>query len=229
MSLSKKVIKSNNIELVEAVSSVVSNKRFVRDDFEAEATQDAAHQKPRRSHIDEIRMEAEKKIKAAEKEFYDKGYAAGFRKGAESKEEETATAIGASLKLIREIEQIKKSTLENSEKNILDLVFAVAEKVIHQEVSEDRGVVASILKEAIKDVLDREGMKIRLNPKDYTYLSEISPPFLTALDGIRNVAFEKDEGIGRGGLVIETLFGEVDARIEQQVKEVRQALDKARG
>lgn len=226
--MSKKVIKSSNVELVEAAGRGVSDKRFVRDDFRPEANQEDAHQKPRRSHIDEIRIEAEKKVKAAEKEFYDKGYAAGFRKGAESKEKETATAIETSLKLIREIEQIKKSTLENSEKNLLDLAFAIAEKVIHQEVSEDRGVVASILKEAIKDVLDRDGIKIRLNPKDYTYLSEISPPFLTALDGIRNAAFEKDEGIGRGGLVIETQFGEVDARIEQQMKEVREALDKAR-
>ncbi|MCX5836181.1 MAG: FliH/SctL family protein, partial [Deltaproteobacteria bacterium] len=50
---------------------------------------------------------------------------------------------------------------------------------------------------------------------------EIKSDFLQHFDGIKNIVFEEDESVRRGGAIIETLFGEVDARLDQQYNEIK--------
>jgi flagellar biosynthesis/type III secretory pathway protein FliH len=38
------------------------------------------------------------------------------------------------------------------------------------------------------------------------------------------MVFEEDSSVKRGGAVVETMFGEVDARLENQLKEIKTAL-----
>jgi flagellar assembly protein FliH len=68
-------------------------------------------------------------------------------------------------------------------------------------------------------------MKIRLNPRDFLHIMEVKHDFLQSIDGLKNVIFEEDSGIPPGGAVIETSFGEVDARLEQQLREIRIAME----
>jgi flagellar assembly protein FliH len=102
--------------------------------------------------------------------------------------------------------------------------LAVAEKVIYDEVATNDQIILGILREAIKGVVDREGMKIHLNPQDFLFMNEMKTNFLKEFSGLKNVTFEEDHEIHRGGAMLETLSGEIDARLEQRVKEVKGAL-----
>ena len=84
----------------------------------------------------------------------------------------------------------------------------------------NREVIRGVLKEAIKNISDRENMKIRVHPQDFHFMLEIKSDFLQGFDGIKNIVFEEDESIMRGGAIIETLCGEVDARLDQQYNEI---------
>jgi flagellar assembly protein FliH len=99
----------------------------------------------------------------------------------------------------------------------------VARKVIRQEVATDRDVILSVLREAVKNVLDRDRIKIRLNPVDHERMSKLTPALIAGFEGIRSISLEADEAIGLGGAVIETAFGEIDATIEQQLEEILKA------
>ena len=81
-------------------------------------------------------------------------------------------------------------------------------------------VILGVLKGVLKNISETEGMKIRLNPQDFRYIMEVRKDFLQSIDGVRNVVFEEDVSIKRGGAVVETMFGEVDARLESQIKEI---------
>jgi flagellar assembly protein FliH len=67
-------------------------------------------------------------------------------------------------------------------------------------------------------------MKIRLHPDDFRYIMEIKSDFIRSFDGIKNIVFEEDVSVGRGGALIETVCGEVDARLDQQYNEVKTAM-----
>jgi len=100
----------------------------------------------------------------------------------------------------------------------------VAGKVIRQEISTDRDIVLNVLREAVKNVLDRDRIKIRLNPRDHERMSKLAPGLIFGFEGIRSITLEAVESISPGGAVIETAFGEVDATIERQLEEILKAL-----
>jgi len=126
--------------------------------------------------------------------------------------------------LMKEVGSFKEKTLEASEKQLLNLWFSIAEMVIHQEVSTEKSVIFSVLKAAFRNIVDRENIKVRLNPRDFQYMIEMKSDFINSMDGVRNVFFEEDGSISHGGAVIETSSGEVDARINEQLKEIKGGL-----
>jgi flagellar assembly protein FliH len=111
-----------------------------------------------------------------------------------------------------------------TEEQIVKLALAIAEKILNQEVATHKDVILGVLKGALKNISETEGMKIRLNPNDFRYMMEAKKDFLQSFEGLRNVVFEEDVAIKRGGAVVETMFGEVDARLENQLKEIKKAM-----
>ena len=166
-------------------------------------------------------MHLRKRSRLAEQESYEKGLSDGVRKGRELQRNETLQTLQAMASIVKETSTLKKSILENAEQQIVQLSLAIAEKVIHLEVTTNREVIRGVLKEAIKNIGDRENMKIRVHPQDFHFMLEIKSDFLQGFDGIKNIVFEEDESIQRGGAIIETLCGEVDARLDQQYNEIK--------
>jgi flagellar assembly protein FliH len=171
--------------------------------------------------IEKIFQEAQQKIEEAKKQGYEQGFSEGFKKGSEIQKDEVLAITNALHAIMEEVSLFKEKTIETSEKQILDLCFSIAEKIINQEISSDKNVILSVLKAAFRNIADRENIKVRLNPQDYQYMVEIKNEFISSMDGLRNVFFEEDGSIARGGAIIETSSGEVDARISEQLHEVK--------
>ena len=216
INLSDKVIKSENIDLVSA--TLGKKREFVR--FHTKEKGDVGINTGNNS----IHAELASKTEKAEKEVYAKGFAEGLRAGAESERRRLSECMEAFANSMRELDRLRNGCLEGNEEKILDLVFSVTEKVINREISTSKDIVHGVLKSAIKQVLDRDGITIRLNPEDYRYMMEINPGIVDGFDEIRNMSIVEDSSIRRGGVVIDTSSGEVDARLDQQLHEVRKAM-----
>ena len=219
MSSSKGVIKSSNVKVVEKVlhREHTPGKKvdFQTNPLIVEARKDVGEMARLQ------KAEWEEKLRQAKQESYDQGFAAGVNKGKTLQKEEAGRAITAVNDLMNQLTGLRQGIVEKAEQQILHLAIAIAEKVIHQEVRQDGTVVASVLREAVKSVADRDGMKVHLNPQDFHYIMEIKDEILKEMDGVKNIVFEEDPGIKPGGVMVETLFGEVDARLEQQFQEIK--------
>lgn len=159
-------------------------------------------------------------LKDLQQTAYEKGYAEGMK----SQNKEVAAKLDALGAVARTIPQIKKDILAKGEEQMVKLAMAIAEKILHQEVATRKEIILEVLKGALKNIAETDGMKIRLNPHDFRYMMEVKKDFLHSFDGIRNMVFEEDSSVKRGGAVVETMFGEVDARLENQLKEIKSAL-----
>jgi len=158
------------------------------------------------------------------KKISDEAYARGYAEGQKSQHKEVAAALESLVVATKSIPSIKKNILEKGEEQMVKLAFAIAEKIVQQEVATRKDIIFAVLKNAIKNIAETDGMKIRLNTQDFRYMMEVKKDFLQSFDGIRNVVFEEDSSIKRGGAVVETMFGEVDARLESQLKEIKVAM-----
>lgn len=154
----------------------------------------------------------------------DECYRKGFTEGIEFQKKEISPVLDAIAAMTEAMPLIRKDIAAKTEEQIVKLALAIAEKIINQEVATRKEVILGVLKGVLKNISETEGMKIRINPQDFRHIMEVRKDFLQSIDGVRNVVFEEDLSIKRGGAVVETMFGEVDARLESQIKEIRTAM-----
>jgi len=216
MHLSDKVIKAKNVTMVEdpilPSGQLLSNINGMKsDDLHQKASVLFSKGGEKRK--------LEERIAGTKKEAYEKG----FSEGMESREKEFLAALNTMAEVTREISEFKKNFYSEVEEQMLGLACSIAEKVIHTEVSTNKNIVLAVLREAVKNVVDQDGMKIRLNPDDLRFITEMKPDFLQGINGVKNTTFEEDASIKRGGVILETISGEVDARLEQQLIEIKKS------
>ncbi len=155
-----------------------------------------------------------------EKEAYEKGFAQGERDGLELGQKRLETIIQSVRNLFCEIERQRKEIYEAYEKEMVQLALSIGKKILHQEMEGRERLIAVTLKEAFQQVVDRSRVILHLHPMDYQYLldhPEEAPGILTELETIKLV---KDPAISRGGCLLETPFGEIDATLEAQFDEI---------
>jgi flagellar assembly protein FliH len=158
-------------------------------------------------------------IAHVKKEAYEKG----FSDGIESRKKEIARILNSMAEVVRETAELKKKLYAETEEQMLSLIFAIAEKVIHTEVSTNKKIVLEVLREAVKSVVNRDGIKIHLNPEDLRFIMEIKHDLIKDINWLKNAVLEEDVSIRPGGVMVETLSGEVDARLEQQLMEIKRS------
>ena len=173
------------------------------------------------------RVERER-IDQIEKEAYAKAFELGERTGIERGEQMYRSAVQTFVKAVEEVRQVEEAFYKRVEQEILDLVLAATRKVVQREVDSQKGMILDVLKEAIAKVIDRERIRVRINPSDYDFVHAHKPDILQTMDGIKYLAIEKDEAISRGGAVVESDCGTIDARIERRFEEVEKALKRQR-
>jgi flagellar assembly protein FliH len=221
-SLSDRVIKSKNVEMVESVKD--KSQKFERFYLQGKGDAGVSGIDKERAGNNSNETIIASNIEKAKKDAYAKGYKEGIREGAEKEKGKLFQAAEALANSMRELDRIKRHILEGNEEKILNLVFSVSEKIISQEISINRDVVYSVLRSAIKQILDKEGIKVRLNPEDYRTVMEMNLGINNGFDDIRDMTIVDDGSIRRGGVIIETSSGEVDARLDQQLHELRKAV-----
>lgn len=166
---------------------------------------------------EKIQAEMERNLSRVSDESYRKGYT----EGVEFQKKAIAPVLDAISTMTKMIPLIRQDIVAKTEEQVVKLALAIAEKILNQEVATRREVIIGVIKGVLKNISETEGMKIRLNPQDFRYIMEVKKDFLQSFDGVHNVIFEEDASIKRGGAIVETMFGEVDARLESQLKEIR--------
>jgi flagellar assembly protein FliH len=105
------------------------------------------------------------------------------------------------------------------------LAVEIARKVIGREIQLDPELVAETVRRAVELVLEKQRLTIRLHPKDAELVAKAFPEVESTLEGTGWVV-KPDESVDRGGAVIHTEHGELDARIEAQLTEIARALSR---
>jgi flagellar assembly protein FliH len=170
-------------------------------------------------------------VQDAEQQAYCRGFGDGERKGhelgkqagLESAMQKLESLLTSGHKLIGDLGELHRQTCREVEADLVQLALAVARKIVGRDVSIGPDVVTRIIRQALGQVEHAGRITIKLNPADLELLADIKPQLLSGLPEAGRAAFDADEGIARGGCLIETDGGEVDARIERQFQVVEEA------
>lgn len=168
----------------------------------------------------DARVALSDEIEAARKEGFAQGREEGFNTG-----KAEVDRLVERLHTVLERAQLKREEiLAETEQQIVDLVLLIARKVIKVMSENQRTVVISNVVQALRKVKGRGDITIRVNVDDLKLTSEHTKDFIRLIEGVKNVAIVEDSSVDRGGCIIETDFGEIDARISSQLTELEQKI-----
>ncbi len=166
-------------------------------------------------------------LASLEREAYEKGFSSGEKAGFElgrQKAEVLFTGLG---KIIDELANFKQSLYAPCVDEMVALSLAIARKVVQRELETNKESVLSALEGALKKVVAGGEVAIRVNPRDLEIVRQYAPELVKCGDGVKDVSIDGDESVSRGGCLIDTRFGEIDATIESITKEVEARLKDA--
>lgn len=167
-----------------------------------------------------LASEAAAEAESIRSSAYNEGYERGLRQLDETRQEVAAQIGRIEADAAEEIERFWTSI----EPELLKLSVEIAGKIVRHHIDDTDGFVLTTVKEGIRQLRDRQDLKIRVNPEDYNLMREHKEDAASSCDGIKNLEIIDDRRVDAGGCIIESGNGDLDARIETQLSEAEKAL-----
>jgi len=172
--------------------------------------------------------EAELKVSEIEHEAYKRGYDAGREEGYKEGQAEVMRLIDRLGTIVSTAVDIRDDIIRSSEKLMTEMILMIARKVIKDEIVERREVVINHIKEALQRVKDRDRIDIRVNFADLDMTTAHKDELIKMMESLKKVNIYEDSRVERGGCIIETDVGAIDARISTQLEAIEEAIRNAR-
>ncbi|MFN4215989.1 MAG: flagellar assembly protein FliH [Brevinematales bacterium] len=200
---------------LEDQEKIIEEKRREADDIIAEARREAE------KILAEAREEALRIRQEAQKEGFARGHEEGFVEG----REELKSMVERLKQIIYATIQEREKILVHSEQQILNLIVTMVKKVVKRLTVEEQNVVLNNAKEALSLVRGAMRVYIHVNPEDYNFTVQHKEELIRMIEGMPEVKFFENPAVDRGGVLIETDIGEVDATIATQLEELENKIE----
>ncbi len=164
------------------------------------------------------------KARAEETEVYNKANHEGFEKGREDGyqegNQEAQRLIERIHTMTESIQNRRQEILDNTEQQIVDLVVLMTRKVVKILGENQKNVIMANVVQALKKVKGRGEVTLRVNLADVKLTTDHISDFIRQVENIKNIHVVEDSSVERGGCIVETDFGAIDARISSQLSEM---------
>ncbi|MBU1864642.1 MAG: hypothetical protein KKH94_13360 [Candidatus Omnitrophica bacterium] len=176
-----------------------------------------------KQHKMKAREEAEIIINEAKKQAiaeHQSGFEEGLRKG---------------LEKLKPLEEMLRDTLtkinhfaeqypHQLEPKVVNLILHIASKIIKDKLESDRNIVIRTVQDTFKEITDKEYIKIRVHCEDIALMRKFQPQLLEMFHDIKKIEIVADDIVDKGGCIIETNEGRVDATIKTQLQKLYGAI-----
>ena len=113
--------------------------------------------------------------------------------------------------------------LESLEKHVINLAADIAMKIV-ADLPIDKTMVESVVKDALAKAEKDSEIIVHLHPHDLELLNQGNSELLEESDGAGKVLFKASSEVTRGGCLLDTHYGIVDARRETKADLLKKAV-----
>jgi flagellar assembly protein FliH len=165
----------------------------------------------------------EQEIVSKTKESFEQGYKKAQAEGAELLvQERAALTKEISSRVAALEEEIRKKfteALNNVEKDSAKLSIQIAQRIVHQAAETHPEYIVDLVRGALASMKGGQVIRVRVSPQDHEFLSLVELPNDLANEEL-SIKYVADDNI-KGGCIIETDFGIVDAQLDTMWSQVR--------
>jgi flagellar assembly protein FliH len=157
---------------------------------------------------------------AAERDGFSKGFAQGERAGLEAGAKRADAMLRRLAQTIDELAALRQRIVRETEGQMVQLAVTLARRVVLRELTLDPDLVGAMAHVALERLGHDAPATIRLNPEDYAIVMAQRGEQWAGTQ----VTVTPDPAVARGGCLVESDFGLIDAGIEAQLQELSRAL-----
>ncbi|MDE6773109.1 MAG: flagellar assembly protein FliH [Treponemataceae bacterium] len=205
----------------EAAFNEVKNQTDHAQEVKAQAEREAADivQKAK-DEAAQIIADAQAQQDALAERSQKDGYEQGRTEGYDEGKAEVGRLIERTHAILDEVISRREEILRSTEQQIVELVILMTRKVVKLLSESQKNVVMANVLEALKKVRGRGKVNIRVNLADLKLTTEHAQNFVRQFESVEGVSVYEDSSVDKGGCVVETDFGAIDARIASQLGEL---------
>lgn len=167
-----------------------------------------------------VRAEAEDEAEAIRAQAREEGR----REGLEAARRELEPAAQALAQALAEVGEQAQRRAEALEREAVELALMLAEKVVCGAVAVQPERVLDVVRGALRRIAERERVTLLVNPEDVPLVRGATES-LTGLGGIDRLEVVEERRVPRGGCVLRTPEGEIDARLGEQLERARELVE----
>jgi len=152
------------------------------------------------------------------------GHEAGFAAGLVKAQEQMAAGVAALAAAVAEVAAERDRVSSAVEAAAVELGLRIAEQALGAAVEARPEAVVDVVRGALRRLVERDRVTILVNPEDLDLVRGASDALMAELGGIEHCDVQAERRVARGGAVVRTVEGEVDATLSTKLARARETL-----
>jgi len=157
--------------------------------------------------------------------------AAAREEGLQEGRDEALAALTPGLEALAQaaeaVQADQYARAERLEAHAVDLALFLAEKVIGGALAVQPERVVEAVRGALRGIVERERVTVLVHPEDLELVRDAMDDVRASLGGIEHCEVQAERRVSRGGAVVRTPEGDVDARVEIKLQRAREVVEAA--
>lgn len=153
------------------------------------------------------------------------GHEAGFQAGLVEAQAHMAAGVAALQAATEAVAAERERVAAAVESAAVELGLRIAEQAIAAQVAARPDTVVEVVRGALRRLVERERVTILVNPEDLDLVRTASDALVTELGGMEHCDVQAERRVARGGAIVRTVEGEVDATLTTKLSRAREALE----
>lgn len=160
---------------------------------------------------------------AGEQAAYERGRLEGEQALSQQLLQQRAELLELHQGVVESLRAVVPRLIQETERTLVELALEAARKIVAGFPIQVK-MVEAVVHEAVGQVEDSAEIAVHLHPDDLALLRKHQSPILQGLPETGPVRFAGSSEVTRGGCLVHTRFGVVDARRETKIEQIRQSL-----
>jgi flagellar biosynthesis/type III secretory pathway protein FliH len=157
--------------------------------------------------------------------------AAAREEGLREGREEALAALTPGLEALSQaadaVQADQYARADRLEAHAVDLALFLAEKIVGGALAVEPERVVEAVRGALRGIVERERVTVLVHPEDLELVRDSIDSVRASLGGIEHCVVEAERRVSRGGAVVRTPDGDVDARVETKLQRAREVVEAA--
>ena len=151
----------------------------------------------------------------------------GLREGREEALAALAPGLEALSQAAEAVQADQHARADRLEAHAVDLALFLAEKIVGGALAVEPDRVLEAVRGALRGIVERERITVLVHPEDLELVRDSMDAVRASLGGIEHCEVQAERRVSRGGAVVRTPDGDVDARVDTKLQRAREVVEAA--